>query len=212
MLKVNEIFHSIQGESTHTGRPCVFIRLTGCNLRCHYCDTPYAYEAGRTYQIETLLKKINDYECRLVEITGGEPLLQKETPKLCRLLTEQGFEVLVETNGSKNINCLPAPVKRILDVKCPGSGEADKMDEKNYHRLRYGDEVKFVLADIADYRWAKSMISQRLIPDFVPILFSPVFSKLEPKILAAWILHDRLNVRLHLQLQKIIWPESEQGR
>jgi len=212
MMNVNEIFYSIQGESTHAGKPCIFIRLTGCNLRCRYCDTTYAYKIGRAYGIQTIIEQIKSYQCNLVEITGGEPLLQKKTPELCRQLTAYGYEVLVETNGSQNIDCLHVPVKRILDMKCPGSGETDQMDQKNYHRLRSGDELKFVLSDKNDYLWAKSVISRHKIPNEIPILFSPVLERLEPKKLAAWILRDRLNVRLQLQLHKIIWTDSERGK
>lgn len=212
MLKVNEIFYSIQGESTHAGRPCLFIRLTGCNLRCRYCDTRYAYHSGRSYKIEAILDRFRNARCNLVEITGGEPLLQEETPELCRRLSEQGFEVLVETNGTRNIDCLADGIKRIVDIKCPGSGESEKTDTNNFQRFRAGDEIKFVLTDQTDYQWAKSVMDQYGIPDTVPVLFSPAFQTLDARTLADWILHDRLNVRLQLQLHKIIWPDAERGR
>jgi len=212
MLKVNEIFYSIQGESTHCGRPCVFIRLTGCNLRCRYCDTRYAYEEGQKMKLEAILEKTDYYNTKLVEITGGEPLIQKETPELCQQLLDKGYEVLVETNGTRSIRELPKKIRRILDIKCPGSGELEKIHWENFKYLRSGDEVKFVLSDIDDYLWAKTFLNEKHFRSNIPVLFSPVFGQLDPRNLANWILQDKLNVRLHLQIHKIIWPQEGRGR
>lgn len=212
MIRVCEIFHSIQGESTYSGQPCTFIRLTGCNLRCSYCDTTYAFEEGEVFSIQQIIEKVDEIGSRLVEITGGEPLLQRETAALCDTLFQKGYEVLAETNGSLNIDWFPRAVKRIVDIKCPGSGESEMMDWQNLNRLREGDEIKFVLKDRADYDWAKTMLEKHSIPRLIPIHFSPVLKVLAPNTLAEWILENRLNVRLQLQLHKIIWPESERGR
>lgn len=212
MIRVCEIFHSIQGESTYAGMPCTFIRLTGCNLRCTYCDTSYAFDEGEEFSIQQIIEKVDSIGCHLVEITGGEPLLQRETSKLCDQLFKKGYEVLAETNGSFNIDWFPRCVKRIVDIKCPGSGESEKMDWQNLNRLRVGDEIKFVLQDRADYDWAKAIPEKFLVPKLIPIHFSPVPKALAPKKLAKWILEDGINIRLQMQLHKIIWPEVERGR
>lgn len=212
-LKVNEIFHSIQGESTYAGQPCVFVRLTGCNLRCNYCDTVYAYEEGIFMDIKTIVNKIKEFECSLVEITGGEPLLQNETPELITVLLDSGYNVLLETNGSKDIEGVDNRCTNIMDIKCPSSGEEKNNNLENLKRLNPGDEVKFVIADRADYDFAKVKIS--LIPDDViagiSIHFSPCFSIIKPDELASWILEDKLNVRLNLQLHKYIWHPDKRG-
>jgi 7-carboxy-7-deazaguanine synthase len=212
MIRVCEIFHSIQGESTHAGRPCTFIRLTGCNLRCTYCDTPYAYEEGNFRTIDELLDMAAQIGCPRVEITGGEPLLQQETPLLCERLLENGYEIWVETNGTINIDCLSLKIKRIVDIKCPGSMESDKTDWQNLTRLRHGDELKFVIRNAEDYSWAKGVLKNNPLPIQIPVLFSPVLRELPPRQIAEWILNDRLNVRLQIQLHKIIWPESDRGK
>lgn len=211
-LRVSEIFYSIQGESTDTGRPCAFVRLSGCNLRCAYCDTTYAWEDGAETEVGQILGQVADWGCRLVEITGGEPLLQPETPELIRRLLTGGYRVLVETNGSIDISGVDRRCTRIVDIKCPSSNEADRMDFGNLSRLAGPDQVKFVMADRADYEYAKRVIASR--PLAIPgsqVLVSPVADRLAPQELAGWILADRLDVRLQLQMHKILWPETERG-
>lgn len=211
-LLVNEIFYSIQGESTHSGRPCIFVRLTGCNLRCSYCDTRYAYEQGVKMELPEIVSRIADYKCPLVEITGGEPLLQSKTPTLIYKLLENGYEVLMETNGSLDISGVDGRCIKIVDIKCPTSGESDKNDMENLKRLRPKDQVKFVIENRIDYEYAKETIDSNC-PDFPEeqILFSPVSEGIAPSQLAKWILEDNLNVRLHLQIHKIIWPDRKRG-
>jgi len=211
-LLVNEIFYSIQGESTYSGRPCIFVRLTGCNLRCSYCDTRYAYEQGVNMEITEIINRIAAHRCRLVEITGGEPLLQSQTPILIYRLLENGYEVMLETNGSLDISRVDGRCIKIVDIKCPTSGESDKNDLGNLRRLGSKDQVKFVIGDRSDYKYAKVTMDS-ISPDFPEeqILFSPVSGGTTPSQLAEWILEDSLNVRLHLQLHKIIWPDKERG-
>lgn len=211
-LIVNEIFYSIQGESTHAGLPCVFVRLTGCNLRCIYCDTVYAYDQGRPMQISEVLKKVAAFHCSMVEVTGGEPLLQPETPDLIAILLRKQYRVLMETNGSFDISGVDPRCVRIMDVKCPGSGEHEKCDFRNFERLGKRDQVKFVIGDRTDYEYARDMLNK--IPPGIPggnLLFSPVKDTLDPAEIAGWILQDHLQVRLHLQLHKTIWPHIERG-
>ncbi len=210
-LLVNEIFKSIQGESWFAGLPCVFVRLTGCNLRCNYCDTKYAYEAGEEFSIAELLVKIADYQCPMVDITGGEPLLQDETPELAETLLEKAKTVLVETNGSLDIDMLPEGVVRIVDVKCPDSGQTEKMLWENMDRLVKTDEVKFVLQSKGDYEWAKSVVEDYELLGRCIVLFSPAFGTLQPRRLAEWMLADNLTVRLNLQLHKYIWSPDKRG-
>ena len=207
-MKVNEIFKSIQGESSFQGLPCVFVRLTGCNLRCSWCDTTYAYEEGEEMSVDEIIKKVEGYHTPLVEITGGEPLLQEEVYPLTKRLLDLGYKVLIETNGSLDIGRLDKRVIKILDIKCPGSGESDKMRWENLDRLSPKDEVKFVLSNREDYQWAKGVIERYGLADRVTILLSVVYGRLDPKDLAQWILEDNLNVRLQLQLQKYIWGAS----
>lgn len=211
MLKVNEIFHSIQGESVRAGRPCVFVRLTACNLRCSWCDTAYAFHEGREMSAEQVLEQVAGYGCRLVEITGGEPLLQPEAIPLMEELVRRGYEVLLETGGSLPIARVPPGVGRIVDLKCPGSGMASRNLWENLDHLREGDELKFVLADREDYRWAVGQIDARRLAGRCPLLFSPVHGRLDPGELARWILADRLPVRVQLQLHKYLWPGVERG-
>lgn len=217
-LKVNEIFYSIQGESSFAGCPCVFVRLTGCNLRCGYCDTRYAYEEGEDMQIEAILKSVDSFSCRLVEVTGGEPLLQRETPKLVKKFLERDFRVLVETNGSLDIDLIDSRAVRIVDVKCPSSGEHGRNDLENLNKLTPHDEVKFVIGNRADFEYSKSVL--RMIPEqpgregkihFSPIML-PDSGRQAARELAAWILEERLPVRLNLQLHKILWPGEERGK
>jgi 7-carboxy-7-deazaguanine synthase len=211
-INVNEIFHSIQGESLYAGLPCVFVRLSGCNLRCSYCDTRYAREEGILLDTGEIEKRIAGFHCNLVEITGGEPLFQPETPELISRLVSLGYEVLLETNGSLDISRVDGNCVKIMDIKCPSSRESDAFLPENFSFLNPGDQVKFVIADEEDYRFAKKTLSR--IPSHLPldhVLFSPVHEKLPPDRLARWILADRLGVRLHLQLHKIIWPGVERG-
>ena len=211
-LIVNEIFYSIQGESTYAGRPCGFVRLTGCNLHCRYCDTRYADVEGEPLSVSEIVDRIRSYGIPLVEITGGEPLLQKETPELIHRLIDAGFEVLLETNGSLDIRSVDRRCVKILDIKCPGSGEADRNDLGNLKRLEKHDQIKFVLSDRIDYAFAKKIIAAAW-PDRPqnPVLFSPVSDRLDPATLADWILADRLDVRLQLQLHRLIWPNITRG-
>jgi|SRR5579872_2082940 len=212
MLTVNEIFHSIQGESTHTGRPCVFVRLTACDLRCAWCDTPYAFTDGSKMTIDDVIGRVGAYGCDVVEITGGEPLLQADVYPLMRRLLEQGRTVLLETGGHRSVEDVPEGVIRVIDVKCPGSGEADKTCWDNLGRLRPTDEVKFVIRDRGDYDYARGVIARHdVMGRCAAILFSPVHGVLAPKTLAEWILADRLPVRLQLQAHKYVWGADVRG-
>ncbi|MFC1494099.1 radical SAM protein [Thermodesulfobacteriota bacterium] len=211
-LKVNEIFYSIQGESAYSGKPCAFVRLTGCNLRCTYCDTAYAYYEGTSMNIEDIAEKIESFGCSLVEITGGEPLLQSETPQLIAVLLDRGYRLLLETNGSKNIGVVDKRCVRIMDIKCPSSGEEKNNDLENLNRLNPGDEIKFVIADRVDYDFARDILGH--VPynkTGISVNFSPCFSEINPDELASWILDDKLDVRLNLQLHKYIWPPDTRG-
>lgn len=211
-LIVNEIFHSIQGESLYTGLPCIFIRLTGCNLRCTYCDTEYAYTEGETKSIESILKEIKQYNCRLVELTGGEPLLQEKTPLLIEKLITCGYKVLIETNGSIDIGELNKNCIKIIDIKCPSSGESQKINFNNIVKLNHLDQLKFVIKDKEDYDFTKSFLLKYKpeIPDS-NLLLSTVAGELAPAELAEWIIKDGLNIRLQLQMHKIIWPNIDRG-
>jgi 7-carboxy-7-deazaguanine synthase len=212
VLTINEIFHSIQGESTHAGRPCVFVRLTACDLRCSWCDTPYAFYEGRKMSVDDVIAQVKSYQCNLVEITGGEPLLQKEVRPLMQRLLDDGFSVMVETGGHRSIAEVPREVVRVMDVKCPASGESHRNDWTNMDHLTPQDEVKFVIRDRADYEFAKQIVEQYALPGRVAaVLFSPVHVDLDPQQLAAWILADRLTVRLQLQLHKYIWDPQTRG-
>lgn len=211
MLKVNEIFRSIQGESSHAGLPCVFVRLTGCNLRCRYCDTEYAFYDGKQMTVEQTIEGIDRYGTRLVEITGGEPLLQEEVYSLMNGLLGKGYRVLLETGGSLSIKNVPKAVIKIMDLKCPGSGEESKNDYDNINHLAAADEVKFVLLDRKDYEWSRDILRRHSLNQKCHVLFSPVYDKLNLKDLAGWILEDRLAVRLQTQLHKIIWGKDTIG-
>jgi 7-carboxy-7-deazaguanine synthase len=212
VLTINEIFHSIQGESTHTGRPCVFVRLTACDLRCSWCDTPYAFTEGKKMSIDDVMARVERYGCDLVEITGGEPLLQRDVYPLMEQLLASGKTVMVETGGHLSIKDVPSPVIRIMDVKCPGSGESGKNHWENLTLLGSQDEVKFVIRDRTDYEYARDVVVRhRLIDRTAAVLFSPVHGVLPAKDLAAWILADRLPVRLQLQAHKYIWGPEVRG-
>jgi 7-carboxy-7-deazaguanine synthase len=212
MLTVNEIFHSIQGESTRAGDRCVFVRLTACDLRCTWCDTPYAFHEGRKMSIDEVLSIVEGYGCPLVEITGGEPLLQEGVYELMDRLLEAGHTVLLETGGHRPIDRVPAAVVKIVDVKCPGSGEAEKNCWSNLDRLAAHDEVKFVVLDRADYEFARDVLTRTQLPSrAAAILFSPVHGQLDPKTLSEWVIADRLPVRVQLQLHKLIWSPTTRG-
>jgi 7-carboxy-7-deazaguanine synthase len=211
-LVVNEIFYSIQGESSFAGCPCVFVRLTGCNLRCSYCDTQYAYEDGEPMEVPEILERVKAHRCRLVEITGGEPLIQEETPLLVSRLLQEGFTVLMETNGSLDISRVDPRCVRVVDIKCPSSGQMDCNDLRNLDRLSDRDELKFVMGHRDDYEYAKHVLGAMRHPIGAGRAnFSPVFGVIDPSILAAWILEDHLEVRLNLQLHKIIWDPEQRG-
>ncbi len=211
MLKVNEIFFSIQGESSMAGLPCIFVRLTYCNLRCSYCDTEYAFYEGSDYSIEDILSEIKKYDCRLVEITGGEPLLQSDVHALMSELCNRGYSVMLETGGSLPIKDVDNRVKIIMDLKCPSSNMSHKNLYENIDYLKPTDEVKFVIGNREDYEWSKNIIRKYSLADKCTVLFSTVFSELEPVQLAEWILEDNLKVRFQLQLHKYIWSPTKRG-
>ncbi len=211
MLELTEIFKSVQGESTYMGLPCVFVRLTGCNLRCVWCDTAYAFQGGKKLSIDKILEEIKSHGIDLVEITGGEPLMQKEVFPLMDTLLKNNFRVMLETGGSLSIKDVPAEVIKIIDLKCPGSGEKDKNHWDNLNHLASTDEIKFVIADRADYEWSRSTLEKYELDKKSHILFSPVFDKLPLKDLTEWILEDNLPVRLQTQLHKHIWDKNAQG-
>ena len=212
MLTINEIFHSIQGESTYAGQPCVFVRLTACDLRCRWCDTAYAFTEGRKMGLDEVLAAIEAFGCPLVEITGGEPLLQDEVYPLMQALLQQGRSVLLETGGHLSIERVPPGVVRIVDVKCPASGESARNHWPNLDALAPCDEVKFVIQDRGDYEYARDTVRQRdLASRCAAVLFSPVHGGLDPQALAGWILEDRLRVRLQLQVHKYIWDPMTRG-
>lgn len=210
-LRVNEIFYSLQGESTFAGRPCVLIRLTGCQMRCRWCDTEYAFYEGSWMSREEVLAEVASHRCPLVEVTGGEPLLQPGTPPLLAALCDAGYEVLLETGGGLDVGVVDSRVRRIVDVKCPGSGEAGNNRWENLDLLTGRDEVKFVLAGEADYRWAREVVERHRLAERCPVHFSPVHGELEAADLAAWVLRDRLPVRVSLQLHKLLWGAATRG-
>jgi len=212
LVTINEIFYSVQGESSYAGQPCVFVRLTACDLRCSWCDTPYAFHEGRKRPIDDVVAEVERYGCSLVEVTGGEPLLQEDVYPLMNELLSRGKTVLLETGGHRSTARVPDPVVTILDVKCPGSGEAERMDWENLDRLRPRDEVKFVVKDRADYDYARSVIDRFALGErAAAIHLSPVHGVLDPKALSEWVLADRLPVRLQLQLHKYIWSPDTRG-
>ena len=212
MLTINEIFHSIQGESTHAGRPCVFVRLTACDLRCRWCDTPYAFHEGRKMSVDEVIADVESRGCPTVEVTGGEPLLQADVYPLMQRLLDSGKTVMIETGGHRSIAKVPAGVIRIVDIKCPGSGEAEKNDWSNLAHLTKQDEVKFVIADRADYEYARDIVQRDRLPARVnAVLFSPVHGELDAKQLSEWVIADRLDVRVQLQVHKYIWSPTTRG-
>lgn len=207
-LRVSEIFFSLQGETSRVGLPTVFIRLTGCPLRCGYCDTEYAFQGGETLAISAILKQVEQYKPHYVTVTGGEPLAQKSSLGLLTLLCDTGYSVSLETSGALDISKVDSRVSRILDIKTPGSGEVDKNLWDNLRWINAHDEIKFVLCDQADYQWAKQQLTEQRLHERCPILFSPVHGKLEATVLADWILRDRLPVRMQIQLHKYLWNET----
>jgi 7-carboxy-7-deazaguanine synthase len=211
-VRVNEIFHSIQGESSWAGHPCVFVRLTGCNLRCTWCDTPYAFYEGRQMEVGAVIAEVERFGCRLAEITGGEPLLQRGVYPLIDALLAREFTVMIETSGERDVSALDPRVIKIMDLKCPASAECDRNRWSNLAHLTARDEIKFVLADRRDYEWARAVIGEYQLAERVKaVLMSPVFGQIDPAHLAAWILADRLPVRLQLQIHKHIWSPTARG-
>lgn len=208
-LLINEIFHSIQGESSFMGIPCVFVRLTGCNLRCTWCDTEYAFYEGKELSLDSIMSEVAKYNCMLVEITGGEPLAQENVHELMTMLCDSGYEVLIETSGSINIGNVDPRVRRILDIKCPGSGMVKHNLWENIELLRQADEVKFVVGNREDFEWSIDVVKRYGLLKRCPVIMSPVFGDVQPIDLAGWILESRLPVRFQLQMHKYIWePET----
>jgi len=212
VLTISEIYPSIQGESTHVGRPCVFVRLTACNLRCSWCDTPYAFTGGSKMSIDEVVADVARHACRLVEITGGEPLLQPEANALMARLLAEGYEVLLETGGHMPIDDVPENVVAIVDVKCPGSGESSRMHWENLDQLSPHDEVKFVIKDRADFEFAAGVVARYGLDGRVrAVLFSPVHGTLAPDVLARWIVDEHVPARLQIQAHKYIWTPETRG-
>ena len=207
-LRVTEIFFSLQGETSRTGLPTVFVRLTGCPLRCGYCDTAYAFHGGETLAVDEIMKRVASYGARHVTLTGGEPLAQKHAFLLLRQLADAGYSVSLETSGALDVSGVDPRVSKILDLKTPGSGESARNLWSNLEHLTAQDEIKFVLCDENDYRWAREQLERHRLDARCAVLFSPVYGRLEPRLLAEWILRDRLPVRMQLQLHKLLWGEQ----
>jgi 7-carboxy-7-deazaguanine synthase len=211
-LRINEIYYSIQGESTWVGSPCVFVRLTFCNLRCNYCDTEYAFYEGKNRTLNEILDTVATFRCGLVEVTGGEPLLQKNVLPLMSMLCDSGYTVLLETSGAHDISKVDPRVHRIMDLKTPGSGEVDKNLWSNVAHLTPRDEVKFVMGSREDYEWSRDRVQQYELPSSChAVLFSPIFGRIDPRQIVEWILADKLNVRFQLQMHKFIWSPTQRG-
>jgi len=211
MLKINEIYKSIQGESSKAGLPCTFIRLTYCNLRCSYCDSVYAFYDGKEMEIGEILSEVKKLDCNLVEVTGGEPLFQNECIELMKRLCDEGFEVMLETGGSLSIKEVDKRVMIILDLKCPSSGMMKKNLYENIKQIKPTDEVKFVIGNREDYDWSRDVIVKYNITEKCSVLFSTVFNTLNPATIVEWILQDKLNVRFQLQMHKYIWDPKTKG-
>ncbi len=209
-MRVTEIFFSVQGEGTRAGLPCAFVRFTGCDLRCGYCDTAYAFHGGQERSADEILAALAEYPTRLVLLTGGEPMLQKDLPALARALLARGWEVLVETHGQRPLDGLPPEVVRIVDVKTPGSGEVAR-DLAYLDRLAPHDEVKFVVTSREDFDWSLAVVRERRLEGRVHVLFSPVWSQVAPRDLAAWMLESGVRARLSLQIHKVIWGAETRG-
>ncbi|HJT82830.1 MAG TPA: 7-carboxy-7-deazaguanine synthase QueE [Chthoniobacterales bacterium] len=211
-LTINEIYHSIQGESTWAGRPCVFVRLTFCDLRCTYCDTEYAFYEGQKCSLDEIVSQVAIFNCPLVEITGGEPLLQKNVMPLMTMLCDAGYTVLLETSGAHDISPVDQRVHRIMDLKTPGSGEVEKNVWSNIEHLTGRDEVKFVIGSREDYEWSCDKVREfDLSKKCHAVLFSPIFGRIDPRQIVEWILEDRLHVRFQLQMHKFIWAPTQRG-
>lgn len=211
MVRITEIFHSIQGESSWAGCPCVFVRLTGCPLRCRWCDTEYAFHGGESMSIEEIVARVDSFGCPLVEVTGGEPLAQREVFPLLAALADRGHTVLLETSGALSIADVDARVRIILDLKCPDSGEAPRNRWENLSLLKPEDEIKFVLASRRDYEWARDVVQERELAQRHTLLFSPVWDELSPEALAGWILEEGVPVRLQIQLHKVLFGADRRG-
>jgi len=211
MLNICELFKSIQGESSYTGLVCTFIRVSGCNLRCTYCDTQYAQENGTDLSVDEIIDRVDGFVSSLVEITGGEPLLQSEVPDLCRQLLDRHYTVLVETNGTRDISRLPDGCIRIMDIKCPDSGHSDAFLMTNLNYLNSKDECKFVISSRDDYRWALDFVYSNSLHELCTILFSPNTASVSPKVISEWILEDQAPVRLSLQIHTFIWGKGVRG-
>jgi 7-carboxy-7-deazaguanine synthase len=210
-MKINEIYYSIQGESSYAGLPCVFVRLTYCNLRCTYCDTEYAFYEGKDMTVEEVFRAVERYGCPLVEVTGGEPLIQSDVLPLMDRLIDADYTVLIETGGSIDIGKINPRVIKIMDLKCPSSGECDRNLYTNIDKLQPDDEIKFVIGNREDYVWSKEMLERYRLSERFPVLFSTVFRQLEPKQLVEWILQDKLKVRFQLQMHKYVWDPATRG-
>ncbi len=211
-LTINEVYHSVQGESTWAGSPCVFVRLTFCDLRCNYCDTEYAFYEGKKQALSEIVESVRKFGCPLVEITGGEPLLQKNVLPLMSMLCDAGYDVLLETSGAHDISNVDARVHRIMDLKTPGSGEVDKNLWSNIDHLARRDEVKFVIGSREDYEWSRDKVQKfDLASRCNAVLFSPIFGRIDPRQIVEWILADRLKVRFQLQMHKFIWAPTQRG-
>ena len=210
-LRINEIFFSIQGESTYAGLPCVFVRLTYCNLRCSYCDTEYSFHEGEWRNLDDIINEVKSYKCKLVEVTGGEPLLQDNVHPFMKRLCDEGMDVMLETGGHMDIMRVDKRVKRIMDIKCPSSGETDKMCWQNINHINSNDQIKFVVGTREDYQFAKDTIAKYKLAGLCPLLISPVFGTIDLEQLAGWILQDNLDVRMQLQMHKYIWQPDKRG-
>jgi 7-carboxy-7-deazaguanine synthase len=211
MLKINEIYKSVQGESSKAGLPCTFVRLTYCNLRCTYCDSEYAFYEGKEMEIDEIVAEVKQLECNLVEVTGGEPLFQKESIELLKQLCDEGYEVMLETGGSLPIEQVDKRVMIIMDLKCPSSKMMKKNLYENIEHLKTKDEVKFVIGTREDYDWTKEIITKYNLTKKCPVLFSTVFGAINPAAMVEWILQDKLNVRFQLQMHKYIWDPKTKG-
>jgi 7-carboxy-7-deazaguanine synthase len=207
-MKINEIYRSIQGESSYTGLPCVFVRLTYCNLRCTYCDTEYAFYEGQEYTVDQVVREVCGYQCPLVEITGGEPLLQKEVYPLMDRLVGSGLTVLLETSGNIDVGNVNPAVVKIMDFKCPSSGECERNLYTNLDKLQPHDEIKFVIGTRDDYLWTKQILEEHRLTERFPVLLSTVFNQIQPRQVVEWLLEDNLRVRFQLQAHKYIWEPN----
>lgn len=207
-LRITEIFHSLQGETSRIGLPTVFVRLTGCPMRCTYCDSAYAFTGGKTMSLDEIMAQIESYGCKTVCVTGGEPLAQKPVHLLFKRLCDAGYSVSTETGGGQPIDCVDPRVSRILDIKTPKSGEMGNMFWANVDALTEHDEVKFVLVDRSDYEWARDYVREHKLNEKAPVIFSPVWESLKPVDLADWVIADKLPVRVQVQLHKILWGEK----